>query len=373
MSTILGIETSCDETAAAVVDDGCRVRSSVVASQVPLHRKYGGVVPEIASRAHIERLDGVIRLALEQAGIEPASGWHGSAQQTVGWHGSAKQTRGDSATDEPAGGDTIDTIDAIAVTARPGLVGSLLIGVTAAKTLSLLWDKPLIAVNHILAHAYSPAIGLDVAPWPAVALIVSGGHTTLFAVGGFDDIEPLGATTDDAAGEAFDKVATVLGLPYPGGPEIDRLARNGNVRAVDFPRTLLGPDSLDFSFSGIKTAVLYHVHGQGKTSGGLDRWSQQDLADIAASFQAAVIDVLVTKTLRAVKQTGYPTVVLGGGVAANSALRQTLADACQSNNLTFHAAEMKYCMDNAAMIAALAYHQHRRGEFASLDLEARAS
>jgi len=332
--TILGIETSCDETAAAVVDDGRVVRSNVVASQVDLHRKYGGVVPEIASRAHIERLDGVVQEALEQAGC-PGQG-----------------------------------LDAIAVTHRPGLVGSLLIGVTAAKTLSWVWGKPLVAVDHVLAHAHSPAIGLDPPPWPAVALIVSGGHTSLYDVSAPGRIERLGATTDDAAGEAFDKVATVLGLSYPGGPEIERLAAGGNPQAVGFPRTMLGRDSLDFSFSGIKTAVLYHVHGQGHTSGGLERWSPQQLSDIAASFQAAVVDVLVAKTLRAVRRAGARTVVLGGGVAANRALRAALEDACRAQGLAFHAAPLEYCMDNGAMIAAFGYHLYRQGAFASLDLTA---
>jgi N6-L-threonylcarbamoyladenine synthase len=336
VARILGIETSCDETAAAVVDDGRHVRSDVVASQVELHQKYGGVVPEIASRAHIERLDAVIREALEQADC------------------------------------TAEQIDCIAVTHRPGLVGALLIGVTAAKTLSWAWGKPLVAVDHVLAHACSPAIELDPPPWPAVGLIVSGGHTSLYHIRSFEAIERIGATTDDAAGEAFDKVATVLGLPYPGGPEIEKLARGGDPSAVDFPRTLLGRDSLDFSFSGIKTAVLYHIHGKGKTSGGLARWSEQQLADIAASFQAAVVDMLVIKAMRAVERTGADTVVLGGGVAANSVLRSALADACAEQDLSFHAAPMQYCMDNAAMIAALGYHMYQRGEFASLDLEAKA-
>lgn len=349
MATILGIETSCDETSAAVVDEGYRVRSNVIASQVDLHRKYGGVVPEIASRAHIERLDAVIQEALEQAGVE--------------WHGAAKQA---------GGGRGVPAIDAVAVTYAPGLVGSLLIGVTAAKTLSWAWSRPLVAVDHVIAHALSPAIEVQPPPWPAVALIVSGGHTSLFHIHDFDRIERLGGTTDDAAGEAFDKVATILDLPYPGGPEIEKLARGGDDKRVDFPRSMLGPGSLDFSFSGIKTAVLYHVHGQGKTSGGLGRWSEQDLADIAASFQRAVVDVLVKKTLRAVDRTGVDTVVLGGGVAANSCLRQALADMCQDRGLKFHAAAMQYCMDNAAMIAAAGYYLFEKGEFADLDLTAKA-
>jgi N6-L-threonylcarbamoyladenine synthase len=349
MTTILGIETSCDETAAAVVDDGHRVLSNVVATQIELHRKYGGVVPEIASRAHIERLDAVIREALEQAEC-PMPGLPGVEDECVP-----------------------DAIDCIAVTNKPGLVGSLLIGVTAAKTLSWLWGKPLVAVDHVIAHACSPAIEVQPAPWPAVALIVSGGHTTLYHIRDFDSIERLGATTDDAAGEAFDKVGTILNLPYPGGPQIEVLAAVGDPDAVEFPRTMLGPDSLDFSFSGIKTAVLYHVHGKGRTTGGLDRWSRQDLADIAAGFQQAVIDVLVTKTMRAVDRTGADTVALGGGVAANKCLRQALKLECQQRGLRFVAAGLEYCMDNAAMIAAYGYHLYKRGALAPLDLAASAS
>jgi len=337
MTTVLGIETSCDETAAAVVDDGHRVRSNVVASQIEFHAKYGGVVPEIASRKHIEVLNGVIEEAMSTAGC------------------------------------CRDAIDAIAVTHAPGLVGSLLIGVTAAKTLSWLWNKPLLAVDHVRAHTTSPAIGLDVPPWPAVALVVSGGHTTLFVVRGFLDIDRLGATTDDAAGEAFDKAATVLGLPYPGGPSIEECARDGDPAAVAFPRTLLGRESLDFSFSGIKTAVLYHVNGPGKTSGGLERMSPQDIADTAASFQQAVVDVLVTKIMRATARVCTDTVVLGGGVAANALLRKTLRHECQRRDLRLHAADMAYCGDNAAMIAAHGYHMLEAGQTADLTLDACAT
>jgi len=337
MTIVLGVETSCDETAAAVVEDGRTVRSNVIASQVELHRKYGGVVPEIASRAHIERLDAVIVEAMTSAGC------------------------------------TRNEIDAIAVTNRPGLVGALLIGVTAAKTLSWAWTKPLVPVDHIQAHAYSAAIGLDHIPWPAVALVVSGGHTSLFRVDDPTSIRLLGATTDDAAGESFDKVAAILGLPYPGGPQIDRVARNGNPDAIRFPRTMLEADSLDFSFSGIKTAVLYHVHGPGKTSGGLESLSAKEIADIAASFQQAVIDVLVRKTMLAVQGTGLKCVVLGGGVAANSGLRRELATACEERRIDFHAAPMAYCTDNAAMVAALGYHLLERGLKADLNLDAYAS
>lgn len=334
MTTLLGIETSCDETSAAVVDDGVNVRSNLVASQIDLHKKYGGVVPEIASRAHIERLDSIIEEALHVAGCHSTD------------------------------------IDAIAVTNRPGLVGALLIGVTAAKTLSWAWNKPLVGVDHIKAHAYSAAIGLDPPPWPAIGIIVSGGHTSLFRIDDPLSITKLGATTDDAAGEAFDKVATILGLSYPGGPEIEKTAREGNPQAVHFPRTMLGKNSLDFSFSGIKTAVLYHVHGNGKTYGGLEKFSRQEIADIAASFQRAVVDVLIRKTMLAVAQTEIHTVVLGGGVAANSCLRNSLQQECKNRNLTFHAAEMAYCTDNAAMIAALGYHQFISDDLADLALDA---
>jgi N6-L-threonylcarbamoyladenine synthase len=336
MTTILGIETSCDETAAAVVVDGIDVRSNVVASQIDLHRKYGGVVPEIASRAHIERLDGVIQEAMTVAGCSK------------------------------------DDIDAIAVTNQPGLIGALLIGVTAAKTLGWAWGRPLVAIDHARAHAHSPAIELETPPWPAVALVVSGGHTSLFRVDNATSIERLGATTDDAAGEAFDKVAAILGLGYPGGPEIEQVGREGDPKTVDFPRTMLAPGSLDFSFSGIKTAVLYHVHGQGRTSGGLEKLSTGDIADIAASFQQAVVDVLVRKTMLAIGQTAMGTVVLGGGVAANTVLRSALAAACEQRGLDFHAAKLAHCTDNAAMVAALGYHQFKAGDLAGLDLDAHA-
>ncbi|MFQ5591532.1 MAG: tRNA (adenosine(37)-N6)-threonylcarbamoyltransferase complex transferase subunit TsaD [Phycisphaerae bacterium] len=336
MTRILGIETSCDETAAAVVIDGKEVRSNIIASQVDLHRKYGGVVPEIAARAHIEWVDAVIAQALEAAGCRR------------------------------------EDIDAIAVTNRPGLVAALIVGVTAAKTLSWAWERPLVAVDHIEAHAYSPALEVDDRLWPAVALIVSGGHTSLYRIGGTTNIRRLGVTTDDAAGEAFDKVATILGLGYPGGPEIERVARSGNPSAIDFPRTMLGPASLDFSFSGIKTAVLYHVHGQGRTTGGLGRLSPDDIADIAASFQRAVVDVLVRKTMLAVKRSDCRAVALGGGVAANKVLRQALDAECKERKLAFYAAKPAYCTDNAAMIAARGYHQLQAGDIASLQLDAYA-
>lgn len=336
MTCVLGIETSCDETSAAVVVDGREVRSNLIATQFDLHAKYGGVVPEIASRAHIEQLDPLIREALAQAGVVPAQ------------------------------------VDAIAVSHQPGLIGSLLIGVTAAKTLAWAWQKPLIGVNHIHAHATSAAMEGPPQCWPAVALVVSGGHSSLYHVREFDDLTLLGATIDDAAGEAFDKVAAILGLGYPGGPVVDRLARKGNPARVQFPRTLLAPDSLDFSFAGLKTAVLYHVHGPGKTHGGLERLSSQDVADICAAFSAAVVDVLVTKTLRAATACGVERIVVGGGVAANSMLRQRLATACVDGGLDLYLTPMPYCTDNAAMIAALGYHLFRAGHGSDLRLAASA-
>lgn len=337
MTIILGIESSCDETSAAVVIDGTQVKSNVIASQVDLHRKYGGVVPEIASRAHIENLDAVIEEALSKANVK------------------------------------INDIEAVAVTHKPGLVGALLVGVTAAKTLSWMWDVPLLGVDHIHAHAYSAALGGTQPPWPAIGLIVSGGHTSLFYIENPTSIQLLGKTTDDAAGEAFDKVATILGLPYPGGPQIEKIARKGNAQAIDFPRTMLKRNSLDFSFSGIKTAVLYHVHGQGKTTGGLEKQTQGDIADIAASFQRAVIDVLVKKTLLALDQTGLSTVVLGGGVACNRALRDQLEQACLDRGAKCMSAPPEYCTDNAAMIAGLGYHLLQKGQVADLTLEAFAT
>jgi len=334
MTTILGIETSCDETSAAVVIDGRQVLSNVVSSQIDLHAKYGGVVPEIAARAHVEQLNPVITEALEQAGTAP--------QQ----------------------------IDALAVTNRPGLIGALLIGLSGAKALAWAWNKPLVAVDHLRAHLMSPAIELERAPFPLVSLVVSGGHTDLYLARDYDDLELLGATTDDAAGEAFDKVANILALGYPGGPAIDAAARNGDPQAIRFPRTWLGPDSLDFSYSGLKTAVLYHVHGPGRTSGGLEKLTGRQIADIAASFQAAAVEPLVKKTILAVARTGVATVFVGGGVAANSALRAEMQAACSDRNLALHLAPLEYCTDNGAMVAALGYHLLTRGQTAALDLGA---
>ena len=337
---ILGIETSCDETAAAVVANGKVVKSSIVASQAKLHEKYGGVVPEIASRAHIEKIYPVIKEAIEQANV------------------------------------TKDDIDAVAVANQPGLTIALVVGVTAAKTLSFAWDKPLIAIDHLHAHMQSAILSEGDLDLPAVALIVSGGHTSLYDY--HSPLEPklLGFTIDDAAGEAFDKVATILKLPYPGGPSIEKAAKNGNPNAIKFPRSMLGRDSLDFSFSGIKTAVLYHCRGQDmKGEDKVDSMSRRQIADIAASFQAAVVDVLVKKTKRAVKKIKAKTVLLGGGVAANSSLRTALQEMCDSHAppIKLLVAPKRYCTNNAVMVASLAYYKFEAGLFADLTLEPKAS
>jgi N6-L-threonylcarbamoyladenine synthase len=337
---ILGIETSCDETAAAVVADGTIVKSSVVASQAKLHEKYGGVVPEIASRAHIENIYPVLTEALEAAKV------------------------------------TKDDIAAIAVANQPGLAIALIVGVTAAKTLSMVWNKPLIGINHLHAHLQSAMLAEQELQLPAIALIVSGGHTCLYECESPLELTLLGRCIDDAAGEAFDKVATILNLPYPGGPSIEKAAQAGDPKAVNFPRTMLGPDSLDFSFSGLKTAVLYHCKGK-DMKGQLRTGSmgKQEIADIAASFQAAVIDVLVEKTQRAIDKINAKTVLVGGGVAANSLLRSELEKMCRSYTpaKTLLVAPKRYCTDNAVMVASLAYHKYKAGLFADLTLEPKAS
>ena len=328
---ILGIETSCDETAAAVVVGGRKVLSSVIATQNDLHAKFRGIVPEIASRAHLERMNLIIDEAMQQAGMK------------------------------------LTDVDAIAAVNRPGLVGSLLVGFTTAKSLAWALKKPLIAVNHVHAHAYGAMIDCDPYPVPAVALIVSGGHTSLFHCRSVLQIEQIGKTQDDAAGEAFDKVATVLDLPYPGGPAIDALAKNGNDKAIRFPRTYLKGQTLNFSFSGIKTAILYHVRGNRLTRPDSSHLSDKERADVAASFQAAVVDVLVDKSIDACRRVNVQTVLLGGGVAANSYLRNRLQQRCDAENIRLHMADWAYCTDNAAMVAGLGWHLHEAGEVAELD------
>jgi len=337
---ILGIETSCDETAAAVVADGKIIKSSVIASQTKLHEKYGGVVPEIASRAHIEKIYPVISEAIERAEVGE------------------------------------DDIDAIAVANQPGLTVALVIGVTAAKTLSLMWEKPLIAINHLHAHLQSAVLGEKDLQLPAVALIVSGGHTSLYDYRSPLEPKLLGSTIDDAAGEAFDKVANILRLPYPGGPSIEKAAEKGNPEAIKFPRSMLGQDSLDFSFSGIKTAVLYYCRGQDmKGEDKVGSMTSEEIADIAASFQTAVVEVLIKKTERAIERIGAKTVLLGGGVAANNELRTRLQTICETSvpAKKLLVAPKQYCTDNAVMVASLAYYKYKARLFADLSLEPKAT
>ncbi|HEX3680935.1 MAG TPA: tRNA (adenosine(37)-N6)-threonylcarbamoyltransferase complex transferase subunit TsaD [Bryobacteraceae bacterium] len=344
-SYILGIETSCDETAAAVVEDGARIRASIVASQLDVHGKYGGVVPELASREHLRAIVPVVRQALEEAGVE------------------------------------LDDLKAIAVTAGPGLVGSLLVGVTYAKALCFARRLPLIAVNHVEGHIHSVLLDNPELPFPALALVVSGGHTHLFEVREPGEYRLLGKTRDDAAGEAYDKVAKLLGFGYPGGPIIDQLAPYGNPRAVKFTLAKMKGNELDFSFSGLKTAVL--------------RWTEQhDLAeeiarrkqvrnpvdwlaltpqatlDLLASFQHTVIEELLRRATAAADQIGAEAVIVAGGVACNTGLRR---QAEQQTGLRFYFPSAGLATDNAAMIAAAAFPKFRRQEFAGFDLKAQAS
>ncbi|MBI2470792.1 MAG: tRNA (adenosine(37)-N6)-threonylcarbamoyltransferase complex transferase subunit TsaD [Planctomycetes bacterium] len=331
---ILGIETSCDETSAAVVKDGREVLSSIILSQDVLHRQFGGVVPEIACRAHLESIVSVINSALSDAKVQLAE------------------------------------IDAIAVVNTPGLIGALLIGVTAAKTLCMALDVPLLAINHLHAHIYANNLEHEDIRYPTISLVVSGGHTTLFLSESETKHVPLGWTIDDAAGEAFDKVSKILGLGYPGGPVIDKLARCGNRRAVIFPRAYLEKDSLDFSFSGLKTAVLYYYRGQDARTSGSKTPSEQEVADIAASFQEAVIDVLIDKTVMASKMYNVRGIALGGGVAANSRLRQRLEETSKEIGISAYCPSPRLCTDNAAMVAGLAYKQYLKGDISLLDVEA---
>jgi N6-L-threonylcarbamoyladenine synthase len=317
---VLGIETSCDETSAAVVADG-QILSNVVSSQIELHRPYGGVVPELASRRHLELIDDVIRAALDEASM------------------------------------CIGEIDAIAATYGPGLASSLLIGLNAGKGIALAAGKPFIGINHLEAHLYSPA--LDGAGLPMVSLIVSGGHTILAHVTGIGQHAILGQTIDDAAGEAFDKVAKLLQLGYPGGPEIDRLAKTGNPRAIAFPRSMLNEPGHDFSFSGLKTSVLYFLRKNPTHS----------VPDVCASFQEAVVDILAGKLLNAAEEYRVQTVSLAGGVSINSRLREKLTGECATRGLRLRLAPAKLCTDNAGMIAALAHHKLLAGQHSSFSLE----
>ncbi len=324
---VLGIETSCDETSAAVVTGGYRVLSSIVASQADLHARWGGVVPEVASRKHVERILPVIHEALDGAGV------------------------------------TFGDIGGIAVTNRPGLVGALLVGVSAAKALAFALKTPIAAVHHLEGHLVSGFLARPDLAFPFLSLIVSGGHTELAIAHGAGNLQSIGRTVDDAAGECFDKCARLMGLPYPGGPVVDRLAERGDPKAVVFPRAMSG-DSYNFSFSGLKTSVMRFMEADsGKTP----------VSDVAASLQAAIVDVLVSKTVRAAMEFGIRTVCISGGVAANSGLALEMARACSKAGIDSIIPAPEYCTDNAAMIAAAAYDRLSAGYSDPLDFDTFAS
>ncbi len=326
---ILGIETSCDETSAAVVKGGVEALSNIVSSQIDIHQKYGGVVPEIASRRHIEAIIPVIEESLDKADI------------------------------------SLDKIDGIAVTRGPGLVGALLVGVATAKSISFVKGVPLMGINHIESHIYANFLSNRNIPFPLVCLIVSGGHTDLVYMPEHGIYELLGKTRDDAAGEAFDKAARVLGWGYPGGPVIDRMAQKGDGSKIRFPRAFLESGSYDFSFSGLKTAVL-------KKAEQLDQDTNSAITyeDMAASFQDAVAEVLVRKTIAAVESKNVKSIIAAGGVAANSQLRASLEEEACKKGYYFHVPPLSLCTDNAAMVACLGHYKHKAGIFSGLDLNA---
>jgi N6-L-threonylcarbamoyladenine synthase len=325
---VLGIETSCDETAAAVVEDGRRALSDVVATQIEIHRRWGGVVPELASRNHVVQVMPVVDEALSRAGVAP------------------------------------EVLDAVAVTSGPGLVGALLVGVQVAKALALAWGRPLVRVNHLEGHLVAAFLGEKAPAFPYLGLVVSGGHTSLYAAEGFGRYRALGQTRDDAAGEAFDKGAKLLGLPYPGGVAIDRLARTGDARTVKFPKAIVKGSELDFSFSGLKTALLHHVKRHGVPEG-------QALADLCASYQEAIVGALAQKLFRAARTLQFDRVVLSGGVAANGRLRQVVSErAAEYEGMEVFLPAPRLCTDNAAMIAVAGTHALLRGETQGPELNA---
>lgn len=325
---ILAIESSCDETAAAVVKNGREVLSNVINTQIAIHTEYGGVVPEIASRKHIENINPVIRKALEDAGV------------------------------------TLDDIDAIGVTYGPGLVGALLVGVAEAKAIAFAKNKPLVGVHHIEGHISANYVENKELEPPFVALVVSGGHTHLVKVNDYGKYEIVGRTRDDAAGEAFDKVARAIGLGYPGGPKIDKLAKEGNPDAIEFPRAHVDDAPYDFSFSGIKSAVLNYINSANMQGKEINR------ADVAASFQKAVVDALVSRAVRLAKECGIDKLAIAGGVASNSALRAAIQEECTKNNISFYSPSPILCTDNAAMIGAAAYYEYIKGVRHGYDLNA---
>ena len=325
---ILAIETSCDETAAAVVKNGREVLSNIISSQIALHTLYGGVVPEIASRKHIEKINQVIEQALAEADV------------------------------------TLDELDAIGVTYGPGLVGALLVGVAEAKAISYAKGIPLVGVHHIEGHISANYIeNPDLEP-PFGCLVVSGGHTHLVAVKDYGEYEILGRTRDDAAGEAFDKVARAIGLGYPGGPKIDKAAKEGNPQAISFPRAKIGDSEYDFSFSGLKSAVLNYINGCRM------KGEEISVPDVAASFQKAVTDVLVEHSMHAVREYGFKKMAIAGGVASNSALRSAMEEACRKENVKFYRPSPILCTDNAALIGAAAYYEFQKGFRSDFSLNA---
>ncbi|MEZ5975055.1 MAG: tRNA (adenosine(37)-N6)-threonylcarbamoyltransferase complex transferase subunit TsaD [Planctomycetota bacterium] len=332
---VLGIESSCDDTAAAVVRGGREVLSSVVRSQAAEHADWGGVVPEIASRSHLEAIGPVVQQALDEAGIG------------------------------------FDDLAGIAVTRQPGLIGSLLVGVTYAKALAFARNLPLVGVHHIEAHVYAATMQWeDPPPAPTIALVVSGGHTALYEMDGPRKMTPLASTLDDAAGEAFDKVAHLLGLAYPGGPSVSALATEGNPKGIAFPRYRAKDGRPGFSFSGLKTAVLYHLRGGDALAPTPAPQQIPDRADVAASFQAAVVDNLVRPTLQAARERGARSILIAGGVAANRSLRAAMAAAAEAEGIETRFPAPAYCTDNAVMIAGLGWHALRAGDLADWGLDA---
>ena len=330
---LLAIESTCDETAAAIITRDGQILGQSIATQEDLHQRFAGVVPEIAARAHLERMIPVVDSAIKQSGVQPKD------------------------------------LEAIAVATHPGLPGSLIVGLATAKGLALAWQKPIVGINHVQAHIYACGLGRATSIYPCIGFVVSGGHTSLYQCETAMDWEYLGGTIDDAAGEAFDKVAVMLGLPFPGGPALSKLAAKGDRQAIRFPRPLLDDkERLDFSFSGLKTAVRYRIAGPSDPSHRAAGLDEQERANIAAGFEQAVIDCLIAKALAAIKKTRAKRLCVGGGVAANTSFREQLAVACQARNVELIIAKPQWCTDNAAM-GALAWEKIRRGQFDPLDLD----
>lgn len=324
---ILAIETSCDETAASVIQNGSEVLSNVVVSQIESHKRFGGVVPEVASRHHVEAITNVIEVAMSKANLKP------------------------------------NDLDAVAVTEGPGLIGALLIGINAAKTYAFVHDLPLIPVHHIAGHIYASQLEAPL-QFPLMSLVISGGHTELIYMKDHMSFEIVGETRDDAVGEAFDKVARVIDLPYPGGPHIDKLAQTGE-DTFDFPRGLIKEDTYDFSFSGLKSAVINKLHNYRQKGLEINK------NDVAASFQKSVVDVLTDKTFRSMKDYDVKNLVIAGGVAGNSEIREQFSKLCKERDINLHIPQLKYCTDNAAMIGAAAYHLYFKDHRADLTLNGR--